>query len=124
MKFAVICATALLAFAVPANAQYYGNYSANRAMPPAMPQPPGTFNNRFGTDSNSPQLFDSQGGYHGNVNSNPYDPNSISNPYGRYGSQYSPDSVNNPYGQFGSRYAPQSPNNPYGTGLGVYGPNR
>ena len=29
---------------------------------------------------------------------NPYDPDSTSNPYGRYGSKYSPDSINNPYG--------------------------
>jgi hypothetical protein len=53
------------------------------------------------------------GRYLGNVNSNPYDPNSISNPYGRYGSQYSPDSINNPYGQYGSPYSPNSVNNPY-----------
>jgi len=53
------------------------------------------------------------GRYLGNVNSNPYDPNSISNPYGRYGSPYSPDSINNPYGQYGSPYSPNSVNNPY-----------
>jgi hypothetical protein len=53
------------------------------------------------------------GRYLGNVNSNPYDPNSISNPYGQYGSPYSPDSINNPYGQYGSPYSPNSVNNPY-----------
>jgi len=37
------------------------------------------------------------GEYLGNLNSNPYDPNSVSNPYGKYGSPYSEDSVNNPY---------------------------
>jgi hypothetical protein len=72
---------------------------------------PGTFNNPYGNSSNSPQLFDSQGGYRGNVNSNPYDPNSVANPYGHYGSQYSPDSINNPYGA-GSPYAPDSPTIP------------
>ena len=39
----------------------------------------------------------SLGTYRGKVSSNPYDPDSISNPYGRYGSPYSVDSVNNPY---------------------------
>jgi hypothetical protein len=92
-------------------------------MPPAPPQPPNTFNNRYGTDSNSPRIYDSQGGYHGNINNNPYDPNSVANPYGRYGSPYSPDSTKNPYGQYGSPYAPQSPTNPYGTGMPVYGTN-
>lgn len=103
-----------------AAAQYYGNYTANPYLPPAPPQPPGTFSNPYGNSFNSPMLFDSQGGFHGNVNANPYDPNSIANSYDRYGSPYSPDSVNNPYGQYGSPYSPQSPNNPYGTGMGVY----
>lgn len=67
--------------------------------------------------ADSPYLVDPQTGkYLGNMNSNQYDPNSISNPYGRYGSQYSPDSVNNPYGTYGSPYSPKSPNNPYATG--------
>ena len=123
MKIFVIGAVALLALAAPAEAQYLGNYSANPTLPPAPPQPPNTFNNRFGTDSNSPKLYDNQGGYHGNINNNPYDPNSVANPYGRYGSPYSPDSTRNPYGQYGSPYAPQSPANPYGTGMPVYGPN-
>jgi len=58
----------------------------------------------------------STGQYIGNLNSNPYDPNSVANPYGRYGSKYSPDSINNPYGQYGSPYSPKSANNPYATG--------
>jgi hypothetical protein len=97
-----------------------GNYTANPFLPPPPPQPPGTFSNPYGTTYNSPRLFDSQGGYHGNLNANPYDPNSVANPFGRYGSPYSSDSINNPYGQHGSPYSPQSPNNPYGTGMGVY----
>lgn len=65
----------------------------------------------------TPVLIDPQTGkYLGNANANPYDPNSISNPYGQYGSQYSPDSVNNPYGQYGNPYSPSSINNPYATG--------
>lgn len=51
----------------------------------------------------------------GNLSSNPYNPNSTSNPYGKYGSPYSPDSINNPYGA-GSPFRLDSPNNPYGSG--------
>ena len=64
----------------------------------------------------TPIIVAPDGKYLGNLNSNQYDPNSVSNPYGRYGSQYSPDSINNPYGQYGSPYSPNSPNNPYATG--------
>jgi hypothetical protein len=58
-------------------------------------------------------LYAPNGTYLGELNRNQYDPNSISNPYGRYGSPYSPNSINNPYGTYGSPYSPQSPNNPY-----------
>lgn len=65
----------------------------------------------------TPQLRsqDGEGNYLGNLNSNRFDPDSISNPFGRYGSRYSPDSVNNPYGQYGSPYSPYSARNPYTT---------
>ncbi|MBL7131323.1 MAG: hypothetical protein ISS45_07990 [Candidatus Omnitrophica bacterium] len=68
-------------------------------------------NNPYATDT--PKLYSQDGEYLGKVSSNTYDPDSISNPYGRYGSPYSPDSVNNPYGQYGSSYSSQSANNPY-----------
>ena len=59
--------------------------------------------------------------YLGNLNANPYDPDSVSNPYGQYGSKYSPDSINNPYGTYGSPYSPYSANNPYTTtGPSIY----
>jgi len=32
-----------------------------------------------------PRLYSADGKYLGNLNDNPYDPNSVSNPYGRYG---------------------------------------
>jgi hypothetical protein len=116
----IVCAVVLLAIWIStANAQYMGNFTANPYLPPAPPQPPGTFSNQYGNDSNSPKLYDSQGQFRGNLNTNRYDPNSVANPYGHYGSQYSPDSINNPYGA-GSRYRPDSPQNPYGTGMGVY----
>ena len=66
-----------------------------------------------------PKLYDSQGNYHGSLNGNQFDPNSISNPYGRYGSQYSSESLNNRYGA-GSQYRHDSPNKRYGTGWSIY----
>ena len=70
-----------------------------------------------------PHLRDRQTGkYLGTLSANPYDPESVNNPYGRYGSQYSADSINNPYGRYGSRYSNDSPNNPYATNSpGIYG---
>ena len=50
----------------------------------------------FRNDYNSPKVYEG-GRYRGNLNNNQYDPNSISNPYGKYGSQYSPYSINNHY---------------------------
>lgn len=87
MKWMVGIAAAALLMAGAAQAQYLGG------------QRPVTLGgNPYGTDSNSPKIYDSDGQFRGNLNSNPYDPNSIANPYGRYGSRYSPDSLNNPYG--------------------------
>ncbi|SOD42715.1 hypothetical protein [Nitrosovibrio sp. Nv4] len=58
------------------------------------------------TSAGSPVLVDKKTvKYLGNLSSNPYDPDSTSNPYGRYGSEYSQDSINNPYGQYGSPYS-------------------
>lgn len=64
----------------------------------------------------APEIYDSvTGEYLGNLSSNQYDPNSVSNPYGRYGSQYSPDSINNRYSVYGSPYSNQSVRNHYAT---------
>jgi len=63
-----------------------------------------------------PILVDPQTGkYLGNLSNNPYDQNSVSNPYGEYGSPYSQDSINNPVGEYGSPYSDKSINNPYAT---------
>lgn len=63
-----------------------------------------------------PILVDPQTGkYLGNLSSNQFDPNSVSNPYGRYGSKFSPDSINNQFGRYGSPYSNSSVNNPYAT---------
>lgn len=52
--------------------------------------------------------------YIGNYSSNPYAPNSTGNRYGA-GSQYNPNSITNQYGRYGSPYGPNSANNPYAT---------
>lgn len=54
--------------------------------------------------------------YLGRYSTNPYDPQSTSNPYGSYGSRYSPQSINNPYGTYGSPYSSKSVTNPYTSG--------
>lgn len=52
-------------------------------------------------DPNPPRIYDSEGRYRGEYSSYRYDPDSVSNPYGRYGSRYSPDSINNPTNAWG-----------------------
>ena len=69
--------------------------------------------------TNAPKLYDSDGNYRGKLSSNHYDPESVSNPYGRYGNPYSSDSVSNPYGA-GNPYRADSPSNPYGEGLSIF----
>ena len=50
---------------------------------------------------NPPRIYSSGGTYLGELSTNRYAPDSVSNPYGRYGSRYSPDSINNPYTRYG-----------------------
>ena len=59
------------------------------------------------------RIYAQDGTYLCQLNANQYDPQSVANPYGKYGSQYSPTSVNNPLSPYGSRYSVQSPTNPY-----------
>jgi hypothetical protein len=47
----------------------------------------------------SPTAYDSEGNFIGNLNNDQYDPDSVSNPYGKYGSEHSAESINNPYGK-------------------------
>lgn len=106
---------------VSASAQYYGNWTSNPYGQNRVN--PSTYSGgQYGTSSNSPGLYSSDGQFRGNLNSNRYDPNSVANPYGQYGSRYSPDSVNNPYGA-GSQYNQNSPSNRYGSGLMICGIN-
>lgn len=60
----------------------------------------------YRTDYNSPKIYAPDGQFLGNLNANRFDPNSISNPYGQYGSRYSPNSINNPYSAYGNPYSP------------------
>ncbi|NOS77254.1 MAG: hypothetical protein HOP35_04860 [Nitrospira sp.] len=57
-----------------------------------------------------------------NLSANPFEPNSTSNQFGRYGSLFSPDSLNNQFGA-GSPFRPDSPNNPFGKGWRIEGGN-
>ena len=92
-----------------AMAQEYGRYSANPYTP-----------NRVNPYQSGGSLYTDDGDYRGRANNNRFDPDSTSNPYGRYGSRYSSDSINNPYGA-GSRFRSDSPNNRFGSGLKVCG---
>lgn len=60
-----------------------------------------------------PRIVSPDGHYLGRLNTNRFDPNSVANPFGRYGSRFSPDSVNNPFGKYGSPFSPYSATNPY-----------
>jgi len=63
-----------------------------------------------------PILIDQKTGkYLGNLSANQDDPDSVSNPHGRYGSKDSADSINNPDGKYGNSQSNDSPNNPYAT---------
>ena len=69
--------------------------------------------NLYATEA--PKIIAAAGQYLGKLSANPYDPDSVSNPCGKYGSPYSPTSINNPNSQYGSQFSPTSPNNPYAT---------
>jgi len=56
----------------------------------------------------------------GEFSANPYDPDSTSNPYGRYSSPLSPDSINNP-SDAGNSYRFDSLANPCGRSWGIEG---
>ena len=56
----------------------------------------------------SPRLYAPDGTYLGHLKTNQFDPNSVSNQFGRYGNQFSPDSINNQFGKYGNPYSPNS----------------
>lgn len=61
----------------------------------------------------SPRLYAPDGTYLGNLNRNPYDPNSVANGFGRYGNPFSADSINNRFGRYGNPFSSESVNNPF-----------
>lgn len=63
--------------------------------------------------SDGGRVYGADGTYLGRLNANRYDPESVSNPYGTYGSTYSPTSINNPNSVYGSPYSNSSARNPY-----------
>ena len=91
----------------------YGSLYSPKSIKNPFSIPGSAAQSKYSFGSNSPQLRGADGNYLGRVNKNRYDPDSISNPFGRYGSKFSPDSVNNPYGKYGSPYSPYSATNPY-----------
>lgn len=62
-----------------------------------------------------PKIYSQDGKYLGTLSNNKFDPDSVSNQFGRYGSKFSPDSINNKFGTYGSPYSNQSVRNPYAT---------
>ncbi len=114
---------------------YLGRLSKNKFAPDSTSNKFGVYDSRFSPKSiknpfsiygsaaqsefssgyNSPQIRGADGNYLGRLNKNRFGADSISNPFGRYGSKFSPDSINNPYGKYGSPYSPYSATNPYAT---------
>jgi hypothetical protein len=79
--------------------------------PRVSPYSPSGALNRYTTGGG--KIYAQDGTYLGRLNANRYDPQSVSNPYGKYGSRYSATSTNNPYSAYGSPYSAQSATNPY-----------
>ena len=62
--------------------------------------------------------------YLGNYNAGRFDPNSVDNPYGKYGNPHAANSINNKYGVYGSSYSNKSVHNPHATNAPkLYGKN-
>jgi hypothetical protein len=81
----------LILFSLTANAGCFSDQYGNQT---CINQSQGQTD--FRNDYNSPKIYEN-GQYRGNLNNNQYDPNSISNEYGRFGNPYSSESIKNPY---------------------------
>ena len=66
-------------------------------------------------NAQTPIIIAPDGTYLGKLSANKFDPDSVSNKFGIYGSPYSPVSINNKFSPYGNPYSPQSVNNPYAT---------
>jgi len=91
----------------------YGSRFSPKSIKNPFSIPGSAAQSKFSSGSNSPQLQGEDGTYLGRLNKNRFDADSISNPFGRYGSKFSPDSINNPYGKYGSPHSSYSATNPY-----------
>lgn len=101
----------------PYGSPYSSNSIENPTGPYGSPHSHASVANPYATEA--PKIIAADGQYLGRLSANPYAPDSVSNPYGRYGSPYSPTSINNPCSPYGSPYSPISPHNPYATKLPV-----
>lgn len=134
--FIVLMLVVVLASKVAMAEDYLGNLSvnpfgsnslSNPALNPLLNNPYSPYTNPYSNRSmnnpfatRAPRLHTPRGQYRGRLSVNPFAPDSISNPFGRYGNSLSPDSINNPLGA-GSSFRPSSPNNLFGNGWMIIG---
>lgn len=64
-------------------------------------------------------LYAPNGVFLGNINGNRFDPDSLRNQFGDYGSKYNSMSIFNSYGEYGSVYGANSPYNSYAEPLKI-----
>lgn len=63
----------------------------------------------IGTANAEPIIVDSDAGkFLGSLNNDQFDPDSVSNEFGRYGNEFYPDSINNEFGKYGNEFSPDS----------------
>ncbi len=115
MAGVAIVSIAVAGAAIAANSNSRGGGYSSPSYPvyaPTIYSPPAITS--YGAVTRAPAVV-SSGTYLGQLSSNQYAANSVSNPYGTYGSPYSSKSINNPYGPYGSPYSSTSVTNPYTT---------
>lgn len=88
----------------------YGNTLTNPYSKYGSKYSSSSWQNPYATKT--PKIYAEDGTYLGKLSTNRYDPESISNPYGRYGNPYG-NTLVNPYSRYGSPYSPLSWSNPY-----------
>ena len=119
MRLAAITASILL---ITTGSVAAHDIVSSRPLLETMPaQPLAAYDHPFGDSITNPEFYGSEGNIHGDVNINPFNSDSIANPYSRYGSPFSPYSSGNPFGQFGSPYGIVGPGTSLGPGTSVLG---
>lgn len=89
----------LLMFAVPCFAQDRFQLDTQEAPYVRFAEKYNNYGSQYAV--NPPKIYSGNGTYLGELSTNKYAPDSVSNPYGVYGSRYSPTSINNPYSPYG-----------------------